>query len=144
MYLLLVVYMVIDIHLSIITQFIKKVKYHLFQKQNENSNCLSSAKCHAVYICYYIICKYLYMKVKGAQSCPTLCDPPWNSPGQNTRILEWVAYPFSRGSSQPRNWTGVSCIVGRFFTNWATRESQIYMCIYIYIYSYIIYLYIIY
>ena len=39
------------------------------------------------------------------------------------RILEWVAYPFSRGSSWPRNWTGVSCIAGRFFTNWATREA---------------------
>ena len=34
------------------------------------------------------------------------------------RILEWVAYPFSRGSSQPRNWTRVSCIAGRFFTSW--------------------------
>ena len=34
------------------------------------------------------------------------------------RILEWVAYPFSSGSSQPRNWTGVSCIAGGFFTNW--------------------------
>ena len=33
------------------------------------------------------------------------------------RILEWVAYPFSSGSSQPRNRTGVSCIAGRFFTN---------------------------
>ena len=42
------------------------------------------------------------------------------------RILEWVAYPFSRGSSQPRNRTGVSCIVGRFFTNWATREAPLY------------------
>ena len=40
------------------------------------------------------------------------------------RILEWVAYSFSRGSSQPRNWTGVSCIAGRFFTNWAMREAQ--------------------
>ena len=40
------------------------------------------------------------------------------------RILEWVAYPFSRGSSQPRNWTGVSCIAGRFFTSWETREVQ--------------------
>ena len=39
------------------------------------------------------------------------------------RILEQVAYPFSRGSSQPRNPTGVSCIAGRFFTNWATREA---------------------
>ena len=40
------------------------------------------------------------------------------------RILEWVAYLFSRGSSWPRNWTGVSCIAGRFFTYWATREAQ--------------------
>ena len=40
------------------------------------------------------------------------------------RILEWVAYPFSSRSSQLRNWTGVSCIVGRFLTNWATREVQ--------------------
>ena len=37
-------------------------------------------------------------------------------------ILEWGAYTFSRGSSRPRNRTGVSCIAGRFFTNWATRE----------------------
>ena len=39
------------------------------------------------------------------------------------RILDWVAYPFSRGSSRPRSWTGVSCIAGRFFTSWATREA---------------------
>ena len=37
-------------------------------------------------------------------------------------ILQWVAIPFSRGSSQPRNQTGVSWIAGRFFTSWATRE----------------------
>ena len=40
------------------------------------------------------------------------------------RRLEWVAYPFSSGSSQPRNWTRVSCIAGRFFTNWAIREKK--------------------
>ena len=38
--------------------------------------------------------------------------------------LEWAAYPFSR-SSHPRYWTGVSCIAGGFFTNWATRKDQI-------------------
>ena len=38
------------------------------------------------------------------------------------RILEWVAIPFSRGSSQPRDWTWVSCTEGRFFTAWVTRE----------------------
>ena len=39
------------------------------------------------------------------------------------RILEWIAISFSRGSSQPRNWTRVSCIAGIFFTNWAMREA---------------------
>ena len=38
------------------------------------------------------------------------------------RILEWVTYPFSRGSSFPRNWIGVFWIAGGFFTIWATRE----------------------
>ena len=41
------------------------------------------------------------------------------------RLLEWVAYPFSNGSSQPRNWNGVSCIAGGFFTNWTIKEAQI-------------------
>ena len=40
-------------------------------------------------------------------------------------VLEWVAYPFSRASSQPRNWTGVSCTEGRFFTIWDIREAHI-------------------
>ena len=39
------------------------------------------------------------------------------------RILEWVAYPFSSGSSQPRNRTRVSRITGGFFTNWDIREA---------------------
>ena len=39
------------------------------------------------------------------------------------RILDRIAYPFSRGSSWPRNWTRVSCTESRFFTRWATRES---------------------
>ena len=40
-------------------------------------------------------------------------------------ILKWVAYPFSSRSSWPRNWTRVSCISGRFFTNTAIKEAQI-------------------
>ena len=39
------------------------------------------------------------------------------------RIVEWVAYPFSRGSSWCRNWTGVSYFAGGFFHSWATRED---------------------
>ena len=44
----------------------------------------------------------------------------------HARLLEWVAYPFSRGSSQPRNLSSVSCSVGRFFTSWAIREAIIF------------------
>ena len=43
------------------------------------------------------------------------------------RILEWVVYPFFRGSSWLRNQTGVSCIAGGFFTNWAMREAHTYV-----------------
>ena len=39
------------------------------------------------------------------------------------RILGWVAIPFSRGSSRPRDQTQVSCTASRFFTIWATREA---------------------
>ena len=42
------------------------------------------------------------------------------------RTQEWVAFPFSRGSSQPRDQTHVSPIAGGFFTSWATREAQEY------------------
>ena len=106
------------------------------------------------------------VKVKVAQSCPTLCNRindtvhgilqarilEWvaflfsrgifQTQGSNPvlphcrqilyqlshkgspRILDWVAYTFSSRSSQPRNRTGVSCIAGGFFTNWAIREAS--------------------
>ena len=58
------------------------------------------------------------IKVKVAQSCLTLRPHGLSVHGiLQARILEWVAFPFSRGSSQPRNGTRVSCIAGRFFTN---------------------------
>ena len=41
----------------------------------------------------------------------------------SSRMLGWVACPFSSGFSWSRNWTGVFCIAGRFFTNWAIREA---------------------
>ena len=66
------------------------------------------------------------------QSCLTLCNPMDCSPPASStqgilqeRILEWVAMPSSRGSSQPRDQTQVSCIAGRFFTGWATREVHL-------------------
>ena len=66
-----------------------------------------------------------------AQSCPTLWDPMDSSQPSSSvhgifqgRILEWVAISFSRRSSQPRDRTRVSRIVGRCFTFLATREGQ--------------------
>ena len=69
---------------------------------------------------------------------PHRCCPPGFSVHGilQGRILQWVAIPFSRGSSRPRNWTQVSCIVGRFFIVWATREAlYLYTNIRIYMYS---------
>ena len=67
-------------------------------------------------------------KVEVAQSCLTLCEAmDCTVPGiLQARILEWVAFPFSRGASQPRDWTQVSHIAGTFFTRWATRQAQEY------------------
>ena len=71
-------------------------------------------------------------KVKAlvAQSCLILCDPMDCSPPGfsvhgilRARILEWVAIYFLRESSWSRDQTQVSCVVGRFFTIWATREA---------------------
>ena len=79
------------------------------------------------------------VKVLLAQSCPTLWDPidlsptrlhcPWNFPGKNigadsySFLQGWVAIPFSRGSSGPRDQTRASHIASRFFTVWANREA---------------------
>ena len=67
-----------------------------------------------------------------AQLCLILCNTmDYSSPGSSVhgilqvRVLEWVAIPFSRGSSKPRYQTWVSCIAGRFFTDWATGEAPV-------------------
>ena len=69
------------------------------------------------------VCVCVCVCVLVTQSCPTLCDPmDYSPPGSSVhgilqaRILEWVTITFSRGSSQPRDQTWVSCIAGRFFT----------------------------
>ena len=64
------------------------------------------------------------VKTKVAQSCLTLCSPRDSTVHGilQARTLEWVAFPFSRGSSQPKDWTQVSGLAGRSFTSWATRE----------------------
>ena len=77
------------------------------------------------------ICIMCVQSVLVTQSCLTLCDPMDCSPPGfslygifQAKIMEWVAIPFSRGSSPPRDQTRVSCIIGRFFTIWATREMS--------------------
>ena len=62
------------------------------------------------------------VKVKVPQLCRSLCDHTgWIL---QARILEWVAFLFFRGSSQPRDWTQVFCIAGRSFTSWATGKPK--------------------
>ena len=72
------------------------------------------------------LCVTLKVKVKATQSCLTLCDPTdYTVQGiLQARILEWVAFRFSRGSSQPRDGTQVSHITDRFFIQWATGEAH--------------------
>jgi len=94
-----------------------------------------------IYVCVYI---YIYIYVEEevkSLTCVWLCNPIiCNLPGSpvhgifRARVLEWFAISFSRGSSQPRGWTQVSCTAGRHFIIWATYD----VCIYIH--TYIIYL----
>ena len=72
--------------------------------------------------------------VKSLQSCQTLCNPMDYSPAGSSvneifqaRLLEWVAMPSSRGSSQPKDWTHISfvpALASRFFPTNATWEAQ--------------------
>ena len=72
----------------------------------------------------------LLAHAKSPQLCLILWDPrDYSPPGSSVhgillaRMLEWLAVPFSRGSSHPRDQTKDFCIAGRFFTNWVTREA---------------------
>ena len=69
-----------------------------------------------------------WSEVRVTQLCPTLCDPmEYTIHGiLQAIILEWIAFPFSRVSFQPRDQIQLSCIGGRFFSSWATRKAQEY------------------
>ena len=72
----------------------------------------------------------VFWSLSHVWSCnPMDCSPPASSVHRifQARILEWIAISFSRGCSWPSNWTWVSCIAGSFFTDWATRETLIYI-----------------
>ena len=67
--------------------------------------------------------------MKVAQSCPTLCDPmdyTVQTRILQTRILGGIAFPFSKGFSQPRDQTQVSCIASESFTIWETRDAPLF------------------
>ena len=67
-------------------------------------------------------------RVKVTQLCPTFCDLMNDAVYGilQARILEWVAFPFSRRSHGTGDRTQVSSIAGRFFTSWATTEAHVY------------------
>jgi len=107
-------------------------RHSLIQKHSVNTYSTSIIFHLFWYVC---MCVYIYMCVcvcvlKVTQSCLTLCNPmDYSPPGSSVhgilqaRILEWVAIPFSRGSSWCRDQTQVSCTAGGFFTTWATKED---------------------
>ena len=98
--------------------------------------CPSLKTWHKSYYCPFTSGTFSYFKKWCetlewvAQLCPTLCDPmDCSPPGSSVhgvlqaRVLEGAAIPFSRESSQPRDWTRFSCLAGGFLTVWATREA---------------------
>ena len=99
---------------------------------------LSVCSCFVTFICLYSLFRsHIWVITYGI--CLSLTKSKWKSLSRvwlfdpmdstvhgmlQTRILQWVAFPFSRGPSQPRDQTQVSRTAGRLFTSWATREAQ--------------------
>ena len=88
-------------------------------------------------VLYHVLCVCVLVTELFANPWPVATLPGSSVYGiLQTRILELVAIPFSRGSSWPRDQTLVSCIAGRFFTTWTTREAPIIIsCTYHYIFQ---------
>ena len=98
-----------------------KTKNTLFSSSTDPANNWQTSKVS------YFSMNWSEVKVKVTQLCPTLCDLMDYIVHETlqARILEWIAIPFPRGSSQSRDRTQVSHIAGRFFTSWATREAKL-------------------
>ena len=93
---------------------------HLSERHSQTHTSVQNSTLHSI---HHILFP-LKVKELVTQSCPTLCDPGNCSPPGSSvhgilqaRMPEWVAMSFSKGSSQPREWTWVSCIAGTFFTS---------------------------
>ena len=130
-----------DFQTALLSQFRNNIQKNISYSHGRNHQNLSGMSIwrQRTYMVLLLFC-YLYrqclqynywslnklkVKVKDAQLCPTLCDPmvrPWTSPGKNTGVGN---RSLLQGSSQPRHRNQVSCIAGRFFIIWATREAHI-------------------
>ena len=120
---------------------VKKFLICSWRKQKVEQNVKERVKKNTKRMCKYIETKMSKLAVtfpmkwsEVTQSCPTLCNSmDGNLPGSmvhgifQARILEWAAISLSRGSSQPRDRTWVSCIAGRRITIWATRNSGLHV-----------------
>ena len=127
----------VNFHVSVAMEFIqqKLIVLHI----NKYTVCLEKVPAYQILTWslslwyekwnWFFLINYSMFSVKISQSRPTLCNPMgWMVHGVlQARILEGVAFPYSRGSSQPRDQTQVSRIAGRFFTNWAIREALKYV-----------------
>ena len=100
-----------------ISMQVKKQHLELDMEQQTSSKSgkeyVKAVYCHPAYL------TYMQSEVKVSQSCSALCNPMDYTVHEilQARILEWVAFPFSRESSQPRDRIQVSWIAGRFFTS---------------------------
>ena len=104
--------------------------------QPSNQTCISYVSCIGRQVLYHscrLWFKYFgvgnlsllqgIFPIQGSNSGLPYCGQILYHKG-SPRILEWEACPFSSRSSWSRNWTGVSCVAGGFFTNWAMREAH--------------------
>ena len=137
----IVLFSFMQIHYSLLSWSYSSSFYDDFKYYTQSKLCfMSHVKNHSALPHLYLIDRNTFklqtwvcvcVCVSVAQSCPTLCDSMDCSPAGcsvhgtfQARILEWVTISFSRGSSQSRDQTWVSCTAGRFFTIWASREAQ--------------------
>ena len=91
----------------------------------------------SIYLCQKLLTLNMcsLWSVKVTQSCPTICDPmDYTVYGiLQDKILEWVTVPSSRGSSWPRNWTGISHMAGDSSTVEQPGKHTLNMCILLYV-----------
>ena len=126
---------------AIVQQFVQSLALPFFGIGMKSDLFLSCGHCWVFQTCFHIECSTftasslrIWHGALVTKSWPTLVTTWTEEPGRlhtvhgilKARILEWVAISFSRGSSQPRNWTQVSYIIGGFLTNWATREALVF------------------